>query len=95
MSDWSATITNNPVRNNALEVELEQGDQIRARLYRDDLGQLQLRIDEGKPPTIPVDWLVQIVARFQEDLAANDAYRKSEGITTDPCLRPAAPREEA
>jgi hypothetical protein len=68
MADWTAEIINDPNRSHELYVELLERDDYRARLYRDDTGQMQLRVYEGPEAVIPAKWLAAIITQLNEDL---------------------------
>ena len=67
MTDWSAEIMTDPMRDHKLHVELREGGNYRARLYRDDVGMIQLWFYKGTDTTIPVDWLLSIIERFSRE----------------------------
>jgi hypothetical protein len=70
MGKWTAEVTNDPDRDYNLYVEILEDEEYRARLFQDDEGVLQLCVYDGKNRTIPVDWLLGIIRRFQEELTA-------------------------
>lgn len=72
MANWTAEIMTDPERNHRLHVELLEDGACRARLYKDDAGTLQLQLYDTPTTTIPVQWLLEIAARFTDDLRAVD-----------------------
>jgi hypothetical protein len=68
MTNWTAEMATDPSRGHQLHVELLEGGAYRARLYEDENGRLQLRLYDGLPGLIPVEWLMGIIARFRQDL---------------------------
>ena len=69
MSKWSADITNDPNADFSLYIELLEGEEARACVRRDALGQLELYIYEHKTPIhIPADFLRSILASAERDL---------------------------
>jgi len=65
---WTAEIMTDPMREHKLHVELEEEGRYRGRLYRDEVGKLQLQIYDGAQSTIPVEWLLGIIQRFSDDV---------------------------
>ena len=68
MKKWTAEIMTDPARAHRLHVELMDGGRYRAKLYEDDAGELQLQLYDGSPGVIPLQWLMDVVSRFKEDL---------------------------
>ena len=67
MTTWTAEIMTDPMRDHKLHVELMEGGIYRARLYKDDLGKVQLWVYKGTETTIPAEWLLGIIQRFSEE----------------------------
>ncbi len=72
--EWSADIMTDPLRDHKLHVELREDGNFRGRLYKDELGKLQLRFYRGAETIIPVDWLLGIIQRFSEEPGVTTSY---------------------
>jgi hypothetical protein len=66
---WTADIMTDPMRDHKLHVELKEDGNFRARIYRDESGQVQLRVYDGPGSIIPVEWLLGIIQRFSRENA--------------------------
>lgn len=67
MTQWSAEVMTDPMRDHKLHVELLEDEAYRARLYKDNAGKIMLWVYKGADSTIPVDWLLGIVRRYSEE----------------------------
>jgi hypothetical protein len=77
MTQWTAEIMTDPARNHKLHVELKEDDRYRARLYQDEEGRLQLQLYDGLPAVVPVQWLLDVVARFGKDVGMTRGEERS------------------
>lgn len=70
---WKAEITNNPMRDYELCIEIWEADEHRATLVRDGSGELVLTIypSESTIP-IPAVWLAKVMRQAEEELPKND-----------------------
>lgn len=83
MAQWTAEIGTDPLQGHRLYVELLEDDRYRARLYEDDTGNLQLQLYDGLETVIPVQWLLDIVARLTHDLQAAKQGKGKKGTKGD------------
>ena len=60
---WSADIVSEPSQNHQLCIDLFEGGTHRARVQRNECGDLEL-VCYGGELTIPAEWLVGIIQRF-------------------------------
>ena len=66
--EWTAEIMTDPARDHELHVELLEDGKYRARLYKDRGGFLCLHVYEGDEATMPVEWLLGIIAKFRNEI---------------------------
>ena len=60
---WEADLTNDPDRDYDLYVELMEGDEYRARIERNDNGEVVVRLYGAA--AVPWDWLAGVVEWFK------------------------------
>ena len=66
--NWTADISNDPIRNMELYIELIEGGKYRGRVQRNVAGELELTIYGTEPFSVPAAWLMDILSRASVDL---------------------------
>lgn len=66
--NWSADLTTDAARQYRLYLELSQNDEIKARIFRRDDGELVLVLYEAEQIEFPLKWLCALAGRAEQDL---------------------------
>ena len=64
---WTADIVSEPTRNHELCVDLFEDGVHRARIERNDVGEV-IFVSYGNPFAIPVEWLREVTERFVSEV---------------------------
>ncbi len=66
---WTADITNDPQRDYDLCIEICEGNEHRATIFRGSSGNLSLKVYPNKTAfEVPALWLVQLLQKAEEEL---------------------------
>lgn len=68
--DWTADVVNDPSRDYDLCVDLWEGDQHRATIFRSPEGEVRLKVypSSDKAMEVPAHWLVEVLQRAEKDI---------------------------